>query len=80
MIASSEAMAGGKTERICSGVDRIRTDTSCWYGVSAIAEMAEILAALGPAFLVQNALLGDLDPDRLMTGFEGLLAANLRNE
>lgn len=40
-----------------------------------VAEMAEILAALGPAFLVQNALLGDLDPERLMTGLEGLLAA-----
>ncbi|GAA4027019.1 hypothetical protein GCM10022247_59980 [Allokutzneria multivorans] len=41
-----------------------------------VAEMAEILAALGPAFLVQDALLGDLDPDRLTTGFAGLLAVN----
>ncbi|MEV3963340.1 TetR/AcrR family transcriptional regulator [Nocardia sp. NPDC050193] len=39
-----------------------------------IAEMAEILTAIGPAFLVQSALLGDLDPERLMAGFEGLVA------
>ncbi|MEV5542005.1 TetR/AcrR family transcriptional regulator [Saccharopolyspora shandongensis] len=45
-----------------------------------IAEMAETLTAIGPAFLVQNALLNDLDPERLMTGFEGLVAAHLGSE
>lgn len=45
-----------------------------------VAEMAETLTAIGPAFLVQNALLEDLDPERLMTGFEGLVAARLGSE
>lgn len=45
-----------------------------------VAEMAETLTAIGPAFLVQNALLNDLDPERLMTGFEGLAAAHLGSE
>ncbi|GGL32822.1 hypothetical protein GCM10011588_54580 [Nocardia jinanensis] len=42
-----------------------------------IREIAAILAAVGPAFLAQSAILDDIDAAGLAAGIEGLLAARL---
>lgn len=41
-----------------------------------IDDMAVFLAAIGPAFLAQKAITGDVDAARLVAGFEGLVTAH----